>query len=146
MILALLIGLAAGFVGSIAGGGGFISIPGLLLLGISPSGAVATTKFGALGLSAGGLWGYRKRISWNVALVLLACAILGAFLGTHVLLALHENILKKVTGALLLLVVPFMVHQESFVVRRQAASFSRKAVGTVLYLPVMAYGAFVCAG
>ena len=146
MILALLIGLAAGFVGSIAGGGGFISIPGLLLLGISPSGAVATTKFGALGLSAGGLWGYRKKVSWNVALVLLVCAVLGALLGTHVLLALPEEILKKAMGALLLLVIPFMMQHESFGVRRQAASFARKTVGTILYLPVMAYGAFLGAG
>src|ERR1700733_15134463 len=43
-VLYLLLGLVAGFIGGIATGGGMISIPGLIFLGLSPSAAIATTN------------------------------------------------------------------------------------------------------
>ncbi|MDO8481051.1 MAG: sulfite exporter TauE/SafE family protein [Nanoarchaeota archaeon] len=142
----LLIGLAAGFIGSIGGGGSFISIPGLLLLGVSPQVTIGTNRFGALGLNAGGFWGYRKSVAWKLIPLLGACAIGGAFLGTHFLLSLPTATLKKAVGALILLAIPFLLQQKSWGVQRQKTSFVRKLLATLFYLPAMAYGAFLGAG
>lgn len=45
---AFLIGLASGMVGAISTGGGLIYVPALIILGISPVSAIATTRLSAL--------------------------------------------------------------------------------------------------
>jgi uncharacterized protein len=44
LLLLALVGLAAGFIDSIAGGGGLLSVPALLLAGLSPAEALGTNK------------------------------------------------------------------------------------------------------
>ena len=44
LLLVFAIGLAAGFVDAIAGGGGLIMLPGLLFSGLPVGGAIATNK------------------------------------------------------------------------------------------------------
>ena len=46
LIATLVIGLVSGFIGAIAGGGGLLSVPSLILLGIPPQVTLATSKFG----------------------------------------------------------------------------------------------------
>lgn len=54
------LGIAVSFIGVIVGGGGLISIPILIFLGLPPQIAIATNKFGSLGLSLSGLYKYWK--------------------------------------------------------------------------------------
>ena len=44
-----LVAVVAGFIDSIAGGGGLISLPALLAAGVSPAQAIATNKLSAVG-------------------------------------------------------------------------------------------------
>ena len=53
-------GLAAGFVDSIAGGGGLISLPVLLNLGLPPMEALGTNKLQATFGSGGAAWHYGR--------------------------------------------------------------------------------------
>ena len=79
-------GFVAGFVDSIAGGGGLITVPALLLTGIPPAQALATNKvqgvFGAataaLSYAASGLVDLRRQ--WPQALIALVAGIAGAAL------------------------------------------------------------------
>lgn len=90
-VLALLIGaaFAAGFVDSIAGGGGLITVPLLILAGADPVTALATNKlqglFGAgsaaLSYSRAGHVSLKRQIS--PALIAFAAAIAGALLASR---------------------------------------------------------------
>ena len=73
---------AAGAIDSIAGGGGLISLPALLLTGMSPQLAVGTNKFSAgVGCSLSVyLFGKAKLIDWQLALKGIAFSLFGAFL------------------------------------------------------------------
>lgn len=87
-IVLLLIGAAfvAGFIDSIAGGGGLITVPALLLAGVPPAQAIGTNKvqgvFGAataaISYAGSGLVDLRAQIP--SALVALVCGFLGALL------------------------------------------------------------------
>ena len=82
-------GFAAGFVDAIAGGGGLITVPALMLAGVPPAQALATNKvqgvFGAataaISYAARGLVDLRQQ--WRLALLAGAGGILGAALVTR---------------------------------------------------------------
>ena len=57
----LLAGLAAGFIDSIAGGGGLITLPTLLAVGLPPHLALGTNKLQSSFGTATSTWRYRKR-------------------------------------------------------------------------------------
>ncbi|WP_269929651.1 TSUP family transporter [Aminobacter sp. HY435] len=78
----------AGFIDSIAGGGGLITVPALLLAGLSPVQALGTNKLQSLFGSASATISYaakghvdlRKQLPWTA--LAFAGAVLGAFLAT----------------------------------------------------------------
>lgn len=73
----------AGFVDAIAGGGGLITVPALLLAGIPPVGAIATNKLqGTFGVAASTLTFWRAgRIEPKLALPLFGSAFAGGVIG-----------------------------------------------------------------
>ncbi len=85
-LLLLVAGFAAGFIDSIAGGGGLITVPALLLAGVPPAQALATNKVqGAFGAAtaaasyaASGLVDLRRQ--WRSALMAGLGGVLGAAL------------------------------------------------------------------
>jgi hypothetical protein len=85
LFLLLLIGIAAGWVGGIAGSGGIIGIPALLLLGVSPHSAIATHMFGAIGTTFSSFYNYakHKRIVRKDVLLITILALIGAAIGKH---------------------------------------------------------------
>jgi len=60
LLIIFIVSILAGFVGAAVGGGGLISIPLLLFLGIPPQVTLATNKFGGLGVSVGALYKFIK--------------------------------------------------------------------------------------
>lgn len=75
------VGLAAGFVDAVAGGGGIIGIPALLAAGVPPIAALATNKVqGAIGTSVAAWTFWRKGL---VDLGALVPAILATFTGSY---------------------------------------------------------------
>lgn len=100
---ALLVGLCAGFLDSIAGGGGLISLPALLAFGLPPQLALGTNKlqscFGSLTAS---VHFFRERLIKRKLLfpgVLLT--VLGAFLGTQLISSFSNDWLGKFIPILL---------------------------------------------
>ena len=72
-LAAFLIGAVASFIGSMVGGGGLLSIPFLVFVGLPPQVAIATNKMGAIGLILGAIpkfWKAKKRFSGNTFLFL----------------------------------------------------------------------------
>lgn len=93
----------AAFVDSIAGGGGFISTPSLLLAGIPPHLALGTNKciviFGTAVASANFI--AHGKILWRIVAIGVVCASVGAYIGSEVVVATKESTLKSVILILL---------------------------------------------
>lgn len=102
-------GFAAGFVDSIAGGGGLITLPALMLAGVPPAQALATNKvqgvFGAataaISYAARGLVDLRSQ--WKSALVAGAAGAIGAVLVS----ALPTDGLRLVLPVILIAIAAF---------------------------------------
>ena len=92
-ILAFLIAASfcAGFIDSIAGGGGFILVPALMLAGLSPTMAVATNKLPAVFGTATAAYNFirSKTVIWPIA-------FLGGMAGSHINLGVTQDTLNKI--------------------------------------------------
>ena len=94
----------AGFVDSIAGGGGLISLPAYLMTGLSPVGAIATNKFSSFCGTLVPTWRYARRGMFNVvrSLPAIFAALAGSAVGAELALLVPNSVFDKV----MLVVIP----------------------------------------
>ncbi|WOT04070.1 sulfite exporter TauE/SafE family protein [Shewanella youngdeokensis] len=95
--LLAIIGLMAGFIDAVAGGGGLLSIPALLTMGVSPHMALATNKLAACFSSSMAAYTYYKQrlfspILWYHAFI---ATFIGAVVGTLVVSIIDKQSLEK---------------------------------------------------
>lgn len=108
IIFLVLIGLAAGLLSGVLGiGGGVIMVPLLLLLGYTQHQAQGTSLAAMLPpVTLLAVLQYSKagHVDWKMALVISASFIIGGLLGSKIAVAIDERMLKKIFGALMLVV------------------------------------------
>ncbi|MFH1135851.1 MAG: TSUP family transporter [Pseudomonadota bacterium] len=95
----------AGFIDSIAGGGGLILIPSLLLAGLPAQAALGTNKFGAFFGTSTALLNFVKngKIIWKIVGVGIPFSLLGAVIGAKAVLVLDQ----QTTARMIILLLPF---------------------------------------
>lgn len=117
-LLLILIAFVAGFIDAIAGGGGMLQLPALLLAGIPPAASLAINKLASISgtLLAVIKYASKRRINWKlVSLTILPCLI-ASYFGAQTALRLAEELLAW----LILLCIPIALY---FVLRhRQPAN------------------------
>ncbi|WP_166363213.1 TSUP family transporter [Pseudomonas akapageensis] len=112
--LTLILGLAgvallAGFFDAIAGGGGLITLPALLLAGIDPLAAIATNKFQAASatISATVVFARKGMIDWRSSLPMATLALLGSALGALSVSLVPRSFLEAGVPILLILIAGY---------------------------------------
>lgn len=112
----LIAGFIAAFIDSTVGGGGLISTPALLALGLPVNFALGTNKLAA---SMGGLmsvfsfWKAGK-INQKVALTLMPLSFIGSALGAYVVYLLPEQLMKNVIVVLLVAVAVYTYRRKDW--------------------------------
>ena len=104
MILIALAGVGAGAINAVVGSGTLVTFPTLVTLGFPP---VTATMSNAVGLVAGGVsgtWGYRRELhgQWNRLRWQIPASLVGAGLGSWLLLHLPEKVFAEVVPVLLI--------------------------------------------
>jgi uncharacterized protein len=105
IVLAVLLGLAAGLLAGFFGvGGGILFVPTLVALGLSQIEAEATSLLAILPTVAAGTWQQRRygNVRWRTALLLGVASIAGAVVGVRIATALSEDVLRRLFALLLL--------------------------------------------
>src|SRR5437763_4835403 len=92
-----LTGLCAGFVDSIAGGGGLITVPVLLSLGLSPADALGTNKLQSSFGSASATFHYNRAglISWRDCRDAIIATAIGSIIGTLIVQRIDPRYLRQ---------------------------------------------------
>lgn len=104
-VVALLAGILSGMSG---GGGGFITMPYYLFIGLSPAGALATSKFGSLGTAFGALTAFKgrglvhKELVYKFLAITAVCALVAAWLVPKI----DPTLFRQIIGIFLILLVP----------------------------------------
>jgi len=119
------IAFVAGFVDSIAGGGGLFLVPGFLLVGMPPQVALGQEKLvSTLGtLAAIRNFLANSRMVWQVALVGVPFSLLGAYLGAHLIVSISQETVGKIILALIPLgILIFLTPKDRPVEERELSS------------------------
>ena len=98
LLLLFVIATLAGFIDAIAGGGGLITIPVLLAVGMPPTMALGTNKLQSCGGSFSASWYFirRKAVNLREIMELILFTFVGAVLGTLLVQQMDTGFLKKI--------------------------------------------------
>lgn len=118
LILLLGAALFAGFVDAVAGGGGLIQVPALLMAlpAESPATVFGTNKLASIFGTGNAALRYARRISipWSIALPAALAAFLFSFAGAAAVAWLPRAVLRPLVLGLLLLVLVYTLVQPEF--------------------------------
>jgi uncharacterized protein len=104
-VVLFLAALAAGAINAVAGGGSFLSFPSLLLVGIPPVNANATSTVALWPGQPASVWAYRreiKDIARRAFVMLTVTGIIGGISGAYVLLITPQTTFMRLVPWLLL--------------------------------------------
>ena len=147
-LVVFLIGITAGFADSTVGSGGLISIPALIFLGFPPQVALATDRLGSVGQTAAALVKFwrAKKIHWRLVPMFTLLAVLGSLVGARLLITVNADVLQKIVGFLLILLLPFLFYNKPIGIKPYHPSFLKTTVGLVIYFLIMVYNGFFGTG
>jgi uncharacterized protein len=103
-VLLFAVGAIAGAINSVAGGGSFIVFPTMLLIGVTPVAANATTAVALWPAGLGSVSAYRHHLPDSRALVLVLCtaSLIGGALGAALLLGTSDATFARILPWLML--------------------------------------------
>ena len=126
LIVCPLVGIA-GFVDSIAGGGGLISLPAYLISGLPVHTCIATNKLSSSMGTAVATAKYARSgyIEWRLAVFCAAASLIGAAMGANLALLISESAFR----VLMLIILPLT----ALYVQRKKELFSEAALVTLSF-------------
>ncbi|QYJ76591.1 MULTISPECIES: TSUP family transporter [Shewanella] len=115
LILLALVGLIAGFIDAVVGGGGLLSIPALLSFGLPPHQALGTNKLSACFGSATAAWTYYRQqlltpAFWRHS---ATATLIGALLGTIAVYLTDAEILQKLLPLIIMAIALYTLLKPS---------------------------------
>ncbi|OAA83045.1 sulfite exporter TauE/SafE family protein [Clostridium ljungdahlii] len=137
-------------VDSISGGGGIISLPAFLLIGIPPHLALGTNKFTSCcsTLSSSIKFARSKKVDFKILKYLLPFSFIGATLGVNVVLSIKSSYLNVIVLILLLFVGLYSLFSKNIGLEDKFQHISSKNIclGIILALSLGFYDGFLGAG
>lgn len=143
-LLLAFVGLAAGFVDAVAGGGGLLTVPALLWAGLPPKLALGTNKLQSVCGTAlavfhygrAGLFQWRE-LAWQLAVTATAAA-LGAFAVTRI----EAEFLRRLVPVLLVVIAIFFWLKPELGLTRRPARMGHVVFGLVAGIVLGFYDGF----
>lgn len=111
LIFLFIIAVVAGLIDTLAGGGGLIALPALILSGIPPLYALGTNKLqGSMGTATATFMMLRKRrVRWSEVRLLMLAAFIGSAFGTVAVQFIHTEVLSFVIPAVLVFIAIYFL-------------------------------------
>ena len=153
ILLLTLVGIAAGFLNVVAGGGSLFTLPVMVFLGMSGPEANGTNRIAILAQNVAAVGGFRRqgfsnfRLSVTLSLCALPGALAGAYLGNQLEGAWFNRVLAAIMVGVLLLLFKKKSSPQSEEANELAPPGSRRFIAAhVLMVLVGFYGGFIQAG
>lgn len=148
LLVLFLTGLAAGFVDSIAGGGGLLTLPVLLSIGLEPQHALGTSKLQATCGSGSAAFHYARAgaVDWRDCVRGFLITAAGAILGTMVVQQIRSDVLRRLLPVLLLAVAIYVLLKPKLGIQDYPPRMSRPRFDTLFGLALGFYDGFLGPG
>ncbi len=148
--LLVLVGLAAGVINTLAGGGSLLTLPVLIFMGLPPNVANATNRIGIVFQTFIATAGYRSKgvsnFPFNIYLGL--SALLGSLIGAQIAVDIEGGTFNKILAIIMIVVVGLLVFKPS----TKQFNLPERLTGKYLVYAIIGfffigiYGGFINAG
>jgi uncharacterized protein len=144
LLFLFVVAVCAGVVDAIAGGGGLITLPALLLAGIPSAQALATNKIQALASVASSAHRYLRSGETDTAglSARLAASLAGASTGAVCLRIADPSLLSRMAPFVLICVACFFLLSRNLVAMKRRPLLGNAAFAAVAVLPIGFYDGF----
>ena len=144
LIFLFLVGIFAGFINTLAGGGSVLVLPTLILAGLPSTLANTTNRIAILFQSTTGTIRFHKYKKLNISSVkhITVAAILGSVIGSFFAVKMTSDVFDKVLGVVFLFILIMMLKPEK---KAEYKKFPR-IVEFIIFFIVGFYGGFIQAG
>lgn len=150
MVFLALVGVMAGILNVLAGGGSLLTLPLLIFMGLPATTANGTNRIAILVQNLFAISGFHRHgvLSWRLAMVCAGPAIAGSYLGARLALQVDEALFRQLLAGIMLGVLALTLWDPMKERQAQAVRLSpgRLAVLLASFFMVGVYGGFVQAG
>ena len=148
--IAILGGLAAGFINTVAGNGSAITLPLLIWLGLPPSVANGTNRVGVLfQTTVGTVQFHRKQVmDWRSGITLAIPAVVGSLLGAQIAVEINEALFERIIGVVMLVMLVIIIARpERWLQGSTDTTMHRPGIKEiVIFFLIGIYGGFIQVG
>ena len=111
ILIVFVVAIVAGLLDTLAGGGGLITIPALMLTGMPPLSALATNKLqGSMGTATATILLFKsKKITWQKSKAIMFTAFIGAILGTFCVQLIDTQLLTIFIPSVLVIIAIYFI-------------------------------------
>jgi len=150
VLLILAVGLVAGFINTVAGGGSLISLPVLIFLGLPSSVANATNRVAIFSQNIFGVAGFKSKGigEFRYSLLLGISALFGAIIGAKIAVDIKGELFNKILAVVMIIVVFLTISGKAKPKDDGGENNSTKSriIGLISFFFVGIYGGFIQAG
>jgi uncharacterized membrane protein YfcA len=139
----------AGVVNTLAGGGSLLTVPLLVLVGLSPNTANATNRIGVFAQSVVATWTFRREgvSGLRFSLALLPVSLAGAGLGAYAATVISDDAFRQVFGWIMLPVaLVLFLYPKGWLAKRAIENTRPTGVLIVAFFFIGCYAGFIQAG
>jgi hypothetical protein len=144
------IGLLAGFLNVLAGGGSLLTLPALIFLGLPAATANGTNRIAILSQNIFATTSFRRHgvLPLKLALLCTVPALLGSYLGANLAITIDDQLFQRLLAVIMLGVLLFNTLDPMQRWRRTELHLSRRRIAALLlcFFVIGVYGGFVQAG
>ena len=144
--LLLAVGVCAGFLNTVAGGGSLLTLPVLIFLGLPPTTANGTNRIAIFVQNAIAIMGFSHRevSNFRYSTLLAIPALIGAIIGAKIAVKFNETLFKRVLAGIMVVVLCLILFPEAE--ESKELSMTRLIIAMVVFFFIGIYGGFIQAG
>ena len=150
IILILVVGIVAGFLNTVGGGGSLLTMPMLIFLGLPSAVANGTNRVGIVIQSVVAVWNFKRKgfFDLRLSLMLGIPALIGSIIGSTFAISLSDEIFNKILAVVMIVVLALIIKQPQykFAEEEVALEGKRKITAMIGFFFVGFYGGFIQAG
>lgn len=149
LLILVPVGLIAGFINTVAGGGSLLSLPVMIFLGLPPGIANGTNRVALFLQNISGIAGFRSKgvFVFPYSLWLGLTALLGAIIGAQISVALDDDTFNRIIAIVMIGVVIITIFDRKGN-GQKVENLSKKSqvIGAITFFFIGIYGGFIQAG
>ncbi len=147
-LLTYAVGVAAGFLNVVAGGGSMLTLPMLTFLGLGIDVANGTNRIAILlqNIVATSQFKRGKIDVLKRSLTLAIPATAGAIIGSLIVVQINQHVLQKIVGVILLIMALFMLFKPNIWEQGTEFKVKKNWLSYLVFFGIGMYGGFIQAG